>query len=414
MSNNTLNYEQQKGGRLIGEGTYGCVFRPNIPCSEGKFSEESDNFISKIVDDNHIDSEFHIISKWKLSKIDPEQKYIIYPIENCEISEDFDNKDIYDCDILTETVEDFDVDDTEQKNEMKKNMHELFHNVIQKYGGKSLTDFRTTSTNYIKKYQCKDYVLLYLSLLKGLLLLYVNKLSHRDIKYPNLIVYEKDGVHLGKYIDLGLMAKFVEGIDEENNNWSNWSGTDYAYWPVALDAYCSIEDGLYTKIQSALDKSSDLNEKIAFIFNKADEICHKFVRAKWYTTKKHIELMYKSYVRFLLDLFIHKKYDKNNIIDKEIQHKWDIFMLGALFSEEIKHQIIDEDDDGEFDDFNEDFADLVAKMTSLHPIERITVSDCVNTFMKIIKKHKVPLDISQEVIDDNQDEIDIILSKGHL
>ena len=35
-------------------------------------------------------------------------------------------------------------------------------------------------------------------------------------------------------------------------------------------------------------------------------------------------------------------------------------------------------------------------------------------FMKIIKKHKVPLDISQEVIDNNQDEIDIILSKGHL
>ena len=33
---------------------------------------------------------------------------------------------------------------------------------------------------------------------------------------------------------------------------------------------------------------------------------------------------------------------------------------------------------------------------------------------EIIKKHKVPLDISQEVIDNNQDEIDIILSKGHL
>ena len=89
-------------------------------------------------------------------------------------------------------------------------------------------------------------------------------------------------------------------------------------------------------------------------------------------------------------------------------------MLGALFSEEIKYQTIDEDDDGEFDDFNEDFADLVAKMTSLHPIERITVTDCVDNFMKIIKKYKVPLDISQEDIDNNQDEIDIILSKGQL
>ena len=414
MSNKNSNYKEQKGGKLIGQGTYGCVFRPNIPCSEGKFSEESDNYISKIVDDAHINDEFHIISDWKLSKIDPDQKFIIYPIENCEIPEDIDNRSIYNCDMLTETLDDFDIDNTTHKKEIKENMHNLFHNIIQKYGGKSLLDFRTTNRNILKRFQCKDFVLMYLSLLKGILLLYVNRLSHRDIKYPNVIVYEKDGVHLAKYIDLGLMAKFVDGVDEEENNWSEWTGTDYSYWPVDIDAYCSVEDGLYSQIKDDIDKSPNINEKIIIIFNKAAEICNKYVRGRWTISKKHIELMYKSYVRFLIDLFIHKKYDKDNLIDKEIQHKWDIFMLGALFSEEIKNQRLDDDDDGEYDEFNEDFGNLVSKMTNLHPIERITMIDCVNEFMKIIKKHKVSLNISQRIIDSNQDEIDKILLKNHL
>ena len=46
-----FNYKnKQTAGALLGEGGYGCVFRPNLRCEEGQFSEKDSRFISKLVD----------------------------------------------------------------------------------------------------------------------------------------------------------------------------------------------------------------------------------------------------------------------------------------------------------------------------------------------------------------------------
>ena len=45
-----FNYKnKQTAGALLGEGSYGCVFRPNLRCEEGQFSEKDSRFISKLV-----------------------------------------------------------------------------------------------------------------------------------------------------------------------------------------------------------------------------------------------------------------------------------------------------------------------------------------------------------------------------
>ena len=37
------------GGTLTGEGSFGCVYYPNLRCNDGTFSKRVDGYISKIM-----------------------------------------------------------------------------------------------------------------------------------------------------------------------------------------------------------------------------------------------------------------------------------------------------------------------------------------------------------------------------
>ena len=109
----------------------------------------------------------------------------------------------------------------------------------------------------------------------------------------------------------------------------------------------------------------------------------------------------------MIDLFIHKKYTEDLTIDIEIQKKWDIFMLGTFFSNELSHQYI-EDDDGELDEFFNEFAELIIMMTLVHPMERIDITKCISKYMKILLKYKRELGISTSRLEKEQYKIDKI------
>ena len=162
-----------KGGALISQGAYGCVF-DNLP----KCSKKDNKKIGKVFDDVIIMSEELEQSKI-ISKIDPTQKYFIYGSESCTI--DYKTlekieKDVHKCELP---------------------IKELGNNVpILKmpYGGVEII-------NYLLKNKCsyKEFLKIIINILNGIKLLNKNNLIHHDIKPNNILINKK-----AKLIDFGM------------------------------------------------------------------------------------------------------------------------------------------------------------------------------------------------------------------
>jgi hypothetical protein len=78
----------QKGGKLIGQGSYGCVFRPMIPC-EGKTIREKGK-VSKVL---HMTEAYKELEETKkIDKIDPKGIYHFVAPEMCKINKKYYNE----------------------------------------------------------------------------------------------------------------------------------------------------------------------------------------------------------------------------------------------------------------------------------------------------------------------------------
>ena len=75
---------QLKGGGLIGEGTYGCIFKPDLNC-DGNESNKKSKFVSKLIIAKKwkIQKEFNISSAIK--KIKNYQDYFV-PLHICQVN----------------------------------------------------------------------------------------------------------------------------------------------------------------------------------------------------------------------------------------------------------------------------------------------------------------------------------------
>ena len=56
-----------------------CVYLPNIPTE--KRPERSIKYVSKVMKNSEVDDEMKNVNQFELLQFDPEQKYIIFPLE---------------------------------------------------------------------------------------------------------------------------------------------------------------------------------------------------------------------------------------------------------------------------------------------------------------------------------------------
>ena len=177
----------QKGGKYVARGSYGCVYYPNLPCDTDGLDLPSDmNFVSKVTDHDSLEEEWKSIGEFNLNEIDPENKYFIYPTGACKLStksikseSEFKRCDMY----------------------KKKNLSSIksnYVNIIQPNGG-IVSYKRKSALNFEKNWA--DYI----RLLIGLGILHKNKIYHRDIKEDNIVYSSNHGF---RYIDFGISAGY--------------------------------------------------------------------------------------------------------------------------------------------------------------------------------------------------------------
>ncbi len=183
---------RHKGGKMVSRGAYGCGFTPALICI-GNANRQQDTF-SKLMTNEEANAEWKIRST--ISKIDPLQKFSVYPTQICNLDTDALNQqnNIEKCgrEFLSKI----------SPNTFKDNLG-LYYKLLQMpIGGEPISSFNLNEEeqhSFLKGFR---------NLFKGLQKMHSNRFYHLDIKPDNTMVKKiADNNFLIRFIDFGLSYK---------------------------------------------------------------------------------------------------------------------------------------------------------------------------------------------------------------
>jgi len=233
-------HTKEKKRKIIGEGAYGCVIKPSLPCATPPESNFNYNdYVSKFMKTKN--AEIELKEFLFIGKIDPTNDYHLGEPIICK--PDYNDpeliNDIKNCNYINKT---------ELPNELTKENYSL---LLIKYGGPDL------------KALCNNHLILYFSnntkktdnfwlqvhhLIKGIKFFKDNGIVHNDIKPQNILFNLK--TEEMKYIDFGLMRTKTEIITSSKKS-KNKLGV--FHWSYPFD--CAFMNKSYFKEYKKIAKS---------------------------------------------------------------------------------------------------------------------------------------------------------------
>ena len=215
-----VNYtRKKKGGKYVGEGTYGCVFTEEPLKCKSQNSRDKRKVISKLLNRGSADEEYIESQIW--ADIDPKQEFSLWADKYCKL--DTDN---------IKSSDEMDKCHVNYKNDIKSRRL-----IFYQYGGKDLYKLEPEPKNYINLFKG------FANLLHGISIAHKNNIAHMDIKEPNIVVEVKNDSIILRFIDFGLQL-VTDEININNYNLTTYK-TVYSYWPYELafyDGKTSIRD----------------------------------------------------------------------------------------------------------------------------------------------------------------------------
>lgn len=201
---------------LIGEGNYGCVYRPPLPCLSTPSAPPTP----------HTNSIYHVGKVFAsqkdfmrekrimkvLQRIDPKNTFTLPIINTCTISTTtFNNSSTKPCESIQESV-------------IERNKP-ILPQLTMPYGGINLKSYMRKHRGNIKS--LKTILQASRSLLQGLALMARKGYVHQDIKPQNILVGENDKRLI--LIDFGIMVNHRRVFDKSKNDYV--LEFDYPYYP---------------------------------------------------------------------------------------------------------------------------------------------------------------------------------------
>ena len=185
-----------KGGKLIGEGSSTCVFKPNLPCKNKKI-DVSNKKVAKLFLKKPDDLKRELETNRIISKLPRSKEWSVVLDDMCEAG-DYES---------IKRVEP-DIDKCLKNNEMSSLPKDSLI-FFGDYGGVSMD--AAFMTHMIDSKNVNDICNNYLSFFKeckslflGLDIMYKHKIMHYDIKSGNITYVD----NRYKYIDFGISTKF--------------------------------------------------------------------------------------------------------------------------------------------------------------------------------------------------------------
>lgn len=263
------------GGKLLGSGSYGCVYMPHLKCSNKKTTKTA---VGKVFDDNeNFEDELNKVQELQ-HVIDPQNKFTVPLLGFCDVmSQDIE---LQDCDII-------------HPSKYAKN----YKQIMYKYAGISIHDYMTQHKGSISAFMTLLKALE--PILQGMHTLVEHSLVHGDIKPANIMVTTRNKVAL---IDFGFLTHTKDIFAKSR---LNILMADYPYFPpeFKLKSY---------HLQQGFDS---FYEKVMRNFNASRKVARALSTVLRMNTKDDLESLFKR---------------KNQIYDAT---KVDVYSLGIVLLE---------------------------------------------------------------------------------
>jgi len=230
-----------KGGKQIAQGSYGCVFKPQLLC---KGENVRGDGVSKLMETHEAMSEIH--EQKKIDEIDPNFKYHLKPPRICDVG---DLNPMY---------------DSLSKCRVSQGKYRRDLSILQmEDGGESLEIYldKVSKSSALKNEETAKKVFFAMeNLFAGLVDFYENKFIHFDLK-PGNIVYN-DSTNRFNFIDFGLASSY-DNLDSFFEDREFLLKTGYFITPI--EAYMlTIGD----KDTSIFQDAAKLKRNASILFNK--------------------------------------------------------------------------------------------------------------------------------------------------
>ena len=344
-----------KGGKLLSEGGFGCVFNPSIKCNG---SEDSSKFVSKIQrNDNSAKNEIEIGSI--LTSI-PEYKSHFAPVVsycNIDVGE-IKDKDKNKCMLFK-----------------KKNTKSYIMMKLDYVDGMEFLKYMVKNANSVQI--INNIINSFNNLLRSISLLVNKKIVHYDLKGSNILYSEEKKIPL--IIDFGLSIN-MNNIDKINLNSIFYTyAPQYYVWPLEVH-YLGLlfnvekeptEEQLKSLVKEYVSSNKGINKSFSqFFLKKYEKLCLE--QLKIYNGMK-----FDKRVEFLMNFW----------------DTWDNYSLSITYLRFIKYLAIEGFYENSFLKF---MGKLLLQNIHPNPLKRLSLIDTTHTFNGFLYKEEINVESTFE------------------
>jgi len=349
-----------KGGKLLAEGGYGCVFLPAINCDGTVMSTKK--YVSKIQRyDNSARTEIEIGRI--LQKVNGFLNHFSPVIKHCSLDiATIEDKDVKKCTVL------------------KKKKTKSFITMKMLYiNGSDFMDYLIKHKNSIQI--VGNIINSFNHLLRALTILIKEKIVHYDLKGTNILFDIEKQVPL--LIDFGLSIQLKKMNLDNIKNFFYVYAPEYYVWPLEVHYLCLIihvEKNPEKKTLRALAK--------------------KFTRSNKGLTKNFSPEFLNKYENKCYDQLVkYSKFEYHDILEKLVNYwtTFDLYSLSIMYLKFISYMNIEGYNNNKFIIF---FSQLLLKNINPDPEKRLNVYQTVHWFNGFLYKKNINNQITFEQIAD--------------